>query len=120
MRQQKGYVFHRYGSWFVRYMDDVMQPDGTIKRKLVTKKLDVPYGGEYRTRKSVQPFVDDILAPINSGLLNPQSTMLVSEFVERVYLPEYVKKNLRAATVKQYTDVWERRIQAGQAPGNPR
>lgn len=51
MREQKGYVFHRYGSWFVRYMDDAMQPDGTIKRKLVTKKLDVPYGGEYRTKK---------------------------------------------------------------------
>lgn len=32
------------------------------------------YGGEYRTRKSVQLFVAEILAPINSGLLNPQST----------------------------------------------
>jgi len=110
MRAQKGYLFHQGPSWFLRYCDDVMQPDGTIKRKLVCKKLDVEYGGEYRTAKSVQPFVDQILAPLNSGLLNPQSTMLVSEFVDKVYLPEYVKKNLRAATQKQYNDVWENHL----------
>ena len=108
MRAQKGYVFHRYSSWFVRYCDNVKQPDGTIKRKLVCKKLDVEYGGEYRTRKSVQPFVDEILAPVNSGLLNPLSTMLVTEFVEKVYLPEYVEKHLRPATQRQYKEVWKR------------
>ena len=110
MRQQKGYVFHRYGSWFVRYCDDVKQADGSIKRKLVCKKLDVPYGGEYRTKKSVAQFVADVLAPINSGLLNPQATMLVSEFVDNVYLKEYVEKNLRPASLKQYKDVWENHL----------
>jgi integrase len=85
----------------------VVQPDGSIKRKLVCKKMDVPYGGAYKTRKSVQSFVDEILAPINSGLLNPQSTMLVTEFVTKVYLPEYVEKQLRAATQKQYRYVWD-------------
>src|SRR6267378_7646908 len=96
MREQRGYVFHKGKSWFVRYCDDIMQADGTIKRKLVCKKLSVEYGGAYRTAKSVQPFVDEILAPLNSGLLNPQSTMLVSEFVEKIYIPEYVEKKLRA------------------------
>jgi hypothetical protein len=93
MRQQKGYLYRRCSGWFVRYCDDVMQPDGTIKRKLVSKRLPVDYGGNYRTAKSVQPFVDEILAPLNSGLLNPQATMLVSEFVEKIYLPEYVERN---------------------------
>ena len=110
MRQQSGHVFHRGKAWFVRYYDDVLQPDGTAKRVQVCKRLDVEYGGDYRTEKSVQPFVAEILAPLNSGLLNPQSTMLVSEFVERVYLPEYVEKNLLAATVKQYRDVWENHL----------
>ncbi len=110
MREQKGYLFHRYGSWFVRFMDDVRQPDGTIKRKLVCRKLDVPYGGEYRTKKSVQSFAKELLAPINSGLLNPQATMLVSEFVDTVYLPQYVEKNLRPASLKQYKDVWENHL----------
>jgi integrase len=110
MREQRGYVFHKGKSWFVRYCDDVMQPDRTIKRKLICKKLSVEYGGEYRTEKSVLPFVAEILVPLNSGLLNPQSTMLVSEFVERIYLAEYVEKNLRAATKKQYRDVWENHL----------
>src|SRR5260370_38073303 len=104
MREQKGHVFHRYGSWFVRYRDDVLQPDGKVKHAQFCKKLNVEYAGDYRTVKSVQLFVRELLAPLNSGLLNPQSTMSVTEFVERVYLPEYVEKNLRAATVKQYTD----------------
>jgi integrase len=110
MREQSGYVFHRYKSWFVRYCDDVMQSDGTIARKLVCKKLDVEYDGEYKTRKSVEPFVREMLAPVNAGLLNPQSTMLISDFVERVYLPEYVTKQLRPATKKQYKDVWENHL----------
>jgi integrase len=110
MREQKGHVFHRYGSWFVRYRDDVLQPDGTVKHVQVCRKLDVEYGGEYRTEKSVRPFVAEILAPLNCGLLNPQSTMLVSEFVERVYLPEYIEKQLRAATKKQYKDVWNNHL----------
>ena len=110
MREQKGYVFHKGKSWFVRYCDDVMQPNGTFKRELVCKKLEVEYGGEYRTRRSVQPFVADILAPINRGLLNPVSTMPVTEFVDKVYLKEYVEKNLRAATVKQYRDVWNNHL----------
>ena len=110
MREQRGYVFHKGKSWFVRYCDDILQADGTIKRKQICKRLSVEYGGDYRTEKSVQPFVAEILAPLNSGLLNPQSTMLVSEFVERIYLAEYVEKNLHAATKKQYRDIWENHL----------
>ena len=110
MREQKGYVFHRYSSWFVRYADDVVGADGVVRRKLVCKKLDVPFGDDYRTKKSVSPFVAEILAPLNAGLLNPQSTMLVSDFVERVYLPEHVEKQLRPATLKQYKDVWRNHL----------
>src|SRR5215470_7915283 len=110
MREQTGHTYHRFRSWFTRYCDDVLQSDGTIKRKLVTRKLPVPYGGDYRTTKSVQPFVREMLAPVNSGLLNPQSTMLVSEFVERVYLPQYILRNLRPASVKQYRDVWNNHL----------
>lgn len=110
MKQQKGYVFHRYGSWFVRYRDDIQQPDGAIKRTLVCKKLDVEYGGEYRTKASVKEFVEKILRPVNSGTLNPTSTQTVCEFVDKIYLPEYVEKNLRPASVKQYNDIWENHL----------
>ncbi len=110
MREQKGYVFHRGKSWFLRYCDDFLQNDGTIKRKLVCKKLPVPYGGDHRTKKDVKLFVDELLVPINAGLLNPQSTMLVSDFIERIYLPEYVTKQLRPASLKQYREVWQNHL----------
>lgn len=111
-REQKGHIFHKGKSWFVIYRDNVLDKDGAVRRKRVCRKIEVEYGGEYRTKKSVLPFVRNALGPVNSGLLNPQSTMLVTEFVERIYLPEYVEKNLRAATLKQYGDVWENHLKS--------
>jgi integrase len=106
MRQQTGYLFHRGNSWFVRYYDT----DASGKRIQKCEKLKVAYGGEYRTRRSIQPFVDEILAPLNSGLLNPQATMTVVEFVDTIYLPEHVEKRLRPASLKQYRDVWRNHL----------
>lgn len=110
MREQRGYLFHRYQSWFVRFMDDVRQPDGTIKRKLVCKRLPVAYGGKYRTKKSVAPFAKELLVPVNSGKLNPESTQTVSEFVEQTYFPKFVNCQLRASTQKMYRDTWENHV----------
>jgi len=109
-RTQKGYVFHKGKSWFVRYCDDVMQSDGTIVRTLVCKKLDVEFGDEYRTRRSIQSFVDDILKPVNSGTLNPQGTIHLVDFVDKHYLPEYVDKELRPASRKQFRDTWRNHL----------
>ncbi len=107
MKQQTGYLFHRGQSWFLRYYDT----NASGERVQKCEKLKVAYGGDYKTRRSVQPFIDEILAPLNSGLLNPQATMTVTEFVDTIYLPQYVKKNLRAASIKQYTDVYENHLQ---------
>lgn len=106
-RQQSGYLFHRGRSWFVRYCDDVLEPGGAVKRKLVCKKLDVEYGDQYRTKASVKPFAQEILAPINAGLLNPQSTMPVTDFVDNIFLPQFAEKQLRASTLKGYKDIWD-------------
>ena len=57
-------------------------------------------------KRACDTFVAEILAPLNAGLLNPQSTMLISEFVERVYLPNYAEKELRASTRKGYQVLW--------------
>jgi integrase len=84
----------------------VLQPDGTIRREVVCRKLSVPYGDEYRTKASVRPLAQEILAPVNAGLLNPQSTMLVLDFVEKIYLPKHVDAKLRPSTRKSYRDSW--------------
>src|SRR6266404_4202820 len=39
MREQRGYVFRKGQSWFVRYYDDVLQPDGSIKRVQKCERL---------------------------------------------------------------------------------
>jgi hypothetical protein len=39
-------------------------PDGTVKYVQVCKMLDVEYGGEYRTKASVRPFVLELLGPL--------------------------------------------------------
>ena len=110
MKEQKGYVFRRdgSGSWFVRFMDDIPQPDGSLKRKLICKKLDVPV--EAKRKEAEQCAREKFLDPINRGTVKPHSNMLVSDFVENNYFKEYVRKELRAATQKQYQDVWSNHI----------
>jgi integrase len=108
-RAQKGYLFHKNAAWFLRYFDDVLV-DGAIQRKQICKKLDVPYGGKYKTRKSVAEWASKILVPINAGTANPQSTMLVSEFVRSHYLPSYINVELRPASRKQFRDTWENHL----------
>jgi integrase len=106
MREQRGYVFHQGKSWFVRYCDSVLQSDGSIKRVQVCKKLEIPYCDQYRTKASVRPFVEEILRPINNGMVNPQSTMSIAEFMEKIHLPKLREKK-RCSTMKGYQDIWE-------------
>jgi integrase len=107
MREQRGYIFHQRKSWFVRYCDSVLQADGSVKRVQVCKKLDVPYGDQYRTKASVKPFAQEVLTPVNNGTLSPASTMPITDFVEQVYLPKHVEQQLRASTRKSYREIWE-------------
>jgi len=46
---------------------------------------------EYRTKAIVKPFAQEFLAPVNR-MSKLRSTMLVTEFVEKVYLPKYVQR----------------------------
>jgi integrase len=84
----------------------VLQPDGTIKRKVICRKLPVPYGDEFRKKTSVRPFAQEILAPLNAGRLNPLATMPIFDFTEKIYLPKYVDAKLRPSTRKSYRDSW--------------
>lgn len=111
MKTQRGYIFRRYGVWYVRFRDDVLQSDGTVARVQKSEPLcDVDEN--HRTKASVKQLAQDKLAPLNAGLLNPQSSMLLTGFVDNVYIKEYVEKKLRPASQKQYKDVWENHLKA--------
>ncbi len=126
-REQKGHLYRRGKSWFVRYFDDVLQSDGTVKRKQVSQKLEVSYCDEYRTKKSVRPFAAEILAPINRGLVTVQSTMQIVDFVEKEHLPK-IEEHRRASNKEAFKQKFsraheefsQRRFQTGKAPGHPR
>ena len=48
----------------------------------------------------MKSFADEILAPINAGKTNAQSTMRIVDFVEQIHLPEYADVELRPSTRK--------------------
>lgn len=100
---QRGHIFKFRGKWFVKYYD-VQLVNGIRASKRVCKKL-VPVNETYRRKSDVQSLADKILAPINSGAVVPESSMMVSEFIENHYLP-HVKRSLRASTHKDYRDLY--------------
>ena len=109
-KQQNGFVYRKGPSWFLMYYDNFPQPDGTIKRKQVCKKL-ADYGGQYRSKASLQLLVEDVLNPLRSGTLCPNSNMAVADFVEDVYFP-YIKNHVRPYTEQCYRQFFTRHLRA--------
>ena len=60
-RHQKGYVFRKGNSWFLRYYDYQQQSDGGMKLASKCRKL-AAFGEEYRSKKAVQVLADEFLA----------------------------------------------------------
>lgn len=100
---QKGYIFKKDGSWFLRYRDDVIEGGG-VRRKQLCKRL-AAVCDQYRTEKDLQGLRDETLAPINSGKVRPESTMSVADFAEDHWLP-WVRENCKPSTVAGYETVW--------------
>src|SRR5271169_741972 len=106
-RHQKGYLFKSSGWWFVRYCDTTVT-NGEAKRVLIAKKL-VPISNEYRSKRSVKPIAEAFLRPINEGLVTPESSMSIGEFVRTEYLP-FVEREKRPSTAKGYRDIWKNHL----------
>ena len=105
---QRGHVFKFRKSWFLKYYD-VQLTNGVRVMKRACKKL-APVNAVYRTKSDVRTLADKILNPINTGAVTPESSMLVVDFVEKVFLP-YVQRELRPSTYKNYRkDLFEKHI----------
>jgi hypothetical protein len=100
---QKGFIFKKGGSWFLRYRDDVIE-DGQVVRKQQCKRL-APVCDQYRTEKDLQGLRDEILGPINSGKVRPESTLTIAEFGENCWLP-WVRENCKPSTIAGYETTW--------------
>jgi len=96
---QRGTIVRHRGHWTLRYYD-VQFRDGKKTRVRASKKL-APFGKEYPTESSVRHLADDILAPLNRRQLQPESSLLLTEFIETRYFPA-VERELRPSTVLNY------------------
>lgn len=101
---QKGFVFKKSGAWFLRFRDDVIVAGQTV-RKQKCKRL-AAVCDQYRTEKDLQGLRDDVLAPINSGKVKPESTLTVAEFAEKHWLP-WAEENCKPSTVAGYKTLWK-------------
>jgi len=105
---QRGQVFRQNGSWYLRYYEDEIK-DGKPVRRRVCQRL-ARYSDEYRSKKDVLPLVDPILSPVNSGLVQPGSSLTIAEFVEKCYFPGREKK-LRPSTLNGYREMFKNHIE---------
>jgi len=105
-RHQKGHVFRKGSSWYLRYYDYAVQPNQqTVLQKKCVKLA--PYGGEFRSKKAVRTLADEFLKPFNDGTFTPKSAMTMRDFVEDVYLP-HVDRQMKPSTANGYKKMWSR------------
>src|ERR1019366_4256656 len=100
---QRGRIYRHHGSWLLQFYDDVLI-DGKKSRKRTCVKL-APANKEFPTKRSVWSLAEKHLGPVNSGQLQPESAVLIAEYIEKVYLPS-AEKRLRPSTVKDYKEIF--------------
>jgi integrase len=100
---QRGRIYRHHGSWLLQFYDDVLI-DGKQTRKRACVKL-APDNKDFPTKRSVLLLAEKHLAPINSGQLQPESAVLLADYIEKTYLPA-AEKRLRPSTVKDYKEIF--------------
>jgi hypothetical protein len=58
---------------------------------------------DYSTKTSVRHLADEIVGPLNRKQVQPESSLSISEYIEKYYFPA-VEKELRPSTFKGYKD----------------
>jgi integrase len=108
-RHQQGHLFKRSGAWYVRYYDDIVQPNGAIERVQLSRRIGAIK--DYPTKAAARQLAEEFLAPINSGQLTAEGSMTLTQFVETIYLP-YVEEQLKPSTYAGYRDIWRAHLKS--------
>src|SRR5215831_15592908 len=102
-RFQEGHVFLRRGKrrkvWAARWREDVLAPDGTVKRILRFAVLGTTT--EIKGKKEARDLLQAKLRPINQGRQRPQSTMTTEQFVNEMWRPSVIP-TLRLGSSRYY------------------
>jgi integrase len=100
-REQRGTVYKKSGSWFLRYSDSRVI-DGSVRRKRLAKRLGLV--GEM-TKQKARDEAKLFLATINRTTLPPENALKLNAFVDDVYLPR-AEKSTRPSTHRGYKVLW--------------
>jgi integrase len=99
---QRGYIFKHRKHWTLRYWEPVFK-DGAVGKVRRAVRL-APVNEDFPNKRSVLLLAEKVLAPLNSGVVQPESSLTVLHFIDVYYLP-HVKKELRPSTYKDYNDI---------------
>ena len=102
-KHQTGYIWRVGRSWYGRwYRDEIV--DSKKVRPQHSEKL-CEYSDRYRTKKDVQPLLDEKLKTENEGRAKAESTLTIDQYVEKFFLPD-VKTELKPSTSNGYSGLW--------------
>lgn len=106
---QRGRIYKHNGSWCLQFYDTVII-NGVPTRKRHFAKL-APANKDFPTKRSVLLLAEKHLAPVNSGQLQPESAVLLTDYIERIYLPA-AEKRLRPSTFIDYRDIFHQHLKS--------
>ena len=102
-RHQRGFLFKKGNTWFLRYRETVRLPDGSFQRRRVTHRLAAAIG-DYKTKGVARTLADEFIAPKNEARA-PLANTTLGQFVEEIYLPA-VESQKRISTFRGYRNMW--------------
>lgn len=100
---QRGYVYKAFGAWHVRYRENQLQPDGSVKRMQVSKRVGSL--AAYRTKTEARLAARETVEGANRADQTQDGSMTLEQFADRQYIP-YAKRQLRPSTWSVYESVW--------------
>lgn len=84
--------------WELLWREDYIKTDGTLGRRLISKVIG-PVGD--LTRRQARKIADELLRPLNQGLVTPHSTITFREFIEQYFVPNAFP-TLKTSTQDRY------------------
>ena len=81
-QQQKGYLYQSHGAWYVRYRQQVYEPDGSIASVQRSKRLASTR--EFPKKSEVVQLRNEFMAKLNRVGFTPEAGVSLVEFVENV------------------------------------
>src|ERR1700690_2959372 len=92
---QKGFVFKKGGSWFLRYRDNFVVDGALVRKQKCVKLADV--SDRYRAKRDLGKVVEEKLSRVHASAECPNSSDLFVAYVEKTFLP-YLSRKAKPST----------------------